>query len=176
MLSQQKLNTYGVESPCGCSPEVGSFLANPGLSKTQLVPSCTMMVFILRNSSIRIMAQYQRSCEMKQLLGWRCWWWKVKWFKAIHRVICHILRVKMTQITPWNDADSMTTHISFAHRLHKILRFIDLYSIYRRLWKVRMEGHSNKKGDWDADVIRLCSSFTMNIVCRLVSHDYRPMG
>ena len=176
MPSRKKLNTYGVESPCGCSPEVGSFLANPGLSKEQLVPSCTMMVFILRNSSIRIMAQYQRSCEMKQFWAWRDWWWKVKWFKAIHRVICHILRVKMTQITPWNDADCMTTHITLAHHLHKILRFIDLYPIYRRLWKVRMEGLSNKKGDWDADVIRLCISFIVNVVCRLVSHDYRPMG
>ena len=50
MLSQKKLNTYGVESPCEYSPGVGSFLANPGLSKEQLVPSC----------------------EMNQLLGWRC--------------------------------------------------------------------------------------------------------
>ena len=41
---------------------------------------------------------------------------------------------------------------------------------------MRMEGHSNKKGDWDADVIRLCISFIVNVVCRLVSHDYRPMG
>ena len=62
----KKRNTYGVESPCERLPGVGSFLANPGLSKTQLIPSCTMMVFILRNSSIRIMAQYQRSCEIKQ--------------------------------------------------------------------------------------------------------------
>ncbi|MBF1523733.1 MAG: hypothetical protein HXN94_05785 [Prevotella salivae] len=50
MPSQKKLNTYGVESPCGCSPGVGSFLANPGLSEAQLVPSCVM----------------------NQLLGWRC--------------------------------------------------------------------------------------------------------
>ena len=40
MPSQKKLNTYGVESPCERLPGVGSFLANPGLSKTQLVPSC----------------------------------------------------------------------------------------------------------------------------------------
>jgi len=84
--------------------------------------------------------------------------------------------MKMTQIAPRNDADCMTTHITLAHHLHKMLRFIDLYPIYRRLWKVRMEGHSNKKGDWDADVIRLCISFIVNVVCRLVSHDYRPMG
>ena len=40
MPSQKKLNTYGVESPCGCLPGVGSSLANPELSKEQLVPSC----------------------------------------------------------------------------------------------------------------------------------------
>ena len=33
MLSRKKLNTDGVESPCECLPGVGSFLANPGLSK-----------------------------------------------------------------------------------------------------------------------------------------------
>ena len=65
MTSQKKLNTDGVESPCECLPGVGSFLANPGLSKEQLVPSCTMRAFILRNPSIEIIAQYQRSCEMK---------------------------------------------------------------------------------------------------------------
>jgi len=59
----------------------------------------------------------------------------------------------MTQITPRNDADCMTAHITFAHHLHKMLRFIDLHSIHRRLWKERMEGLSIKKGDWDADVI-----------------------
>ena len=67
MPSQKKLNTDGVESPCERLPGVGSFLANPGLSKVQLVPSCTMRTFILRNSSIETIAQYQRSCEMKQL-------------------------------------------------------------------------------------------------------------
>ena len=65
MPSQRKLNTDGVESPCKRLPGVGSFLANPGLSKTQLVPSCEMRIFILQNSFIGIMAQYQRSCEMK---------------------------------------------------------------------------------------------------------------
>ena len=38
MPSQRKLNTDGVESPCERLPRVGSFLANPGLSKEQLVP------------------------------------------------------------------------------------------------------------------------------------------
>ena len=41
---------------------------------------------------------------------------------------------------------------------------------------MRMEGLFIKKRDWDADVIRLCISFIVNVVCRLVSHDYRPMG
>ena len=50
MFSQKKLNTYSVEIPCERLPGVGSFLANPGLSKEQLVPSCVV----------------------KQLSGWRC--------------------------------------------------------------------------------------------------------
>ena len=63
--SLKKLNTYGVESPCERLPGVGSFLANPGLSKEQLVPSCVVRTFILQNLFIGIMAQYQCSCEMK---------------------------------------------------------------------------------------------------------------
>jgi len=51
VTSQKKLNTYGVESPCEYSPGVGSSLANPGLSKEQLVPSC----------------------EIKQLWRWHGW-------------------------------------------------------------------------------------------------------
>ena len=62
MPSQKKRNTYGVESPCGYSPGVGSFLTNPGLSKEQLVPSCEMRTFVLQNSFIGIMALYLRSC------------------------------------------------------------------------------------------------------------------
>ena len=42
MPSQKKLNTYGVEFPCERLPGVGLFLANPGLSKEQLVPSCVV--------------------------------------------------------------------------------------------------------------------------------------
>ena len=42
MFSLKKLNTDGVESPCERLPGVGSFLANPGLSKEQLVPSCVV--------------------------------------------------------------------------------------------------------------------------------------
>ena len=58
MPSQKKLNTYGVESPCGCSPGVGSFLANPGLSKTQLVPSCAMRAFIIVKVFMGILALF----------------------------------------------------------------------------------------------------------------------
>ena len=68
MLLQKKLNTYGIESPCECLPGVGSFLANPGLSKEQLVLSCTMRAFILRNSFIGIMEQYQRRCVMRAFI------------------------------------------------------------------------------------------------------------
>ena len=56
--SKKKLNTYGAEFPCERLPGVGSFLANPGLSKEQLVPSCTMRVFILLNTSIGILAHF----------------------------------------------------------------------------------------------------------------------
>ena len=56
MHLQKKLNTYGVESPCERLPGVGSFLANPGLSKEQLVPSCTMSAFIMEDILIGILA------------------------------------------------------------------------------------------------------------------------
>ena len=55
MLSQKKLNTYSVESPCGCLPGVGSFLANPGLSEEQLVPSCVMRTFVVIDVFIGIL-------------------------------------------------------------------------------------------------------------------------
>ena len=58
MLSQKKLNTYGVESPCDCLPGVGSFLANPGLSKEQLVPSCVVRAFIIVDVSIGTFAYF----------------------------------------------------------------------------------------------------------------------
>ena len=56
MPSQRKLNTDGVESPCECSPGVGSFLANPGLSKEQLVPSCVVRTFMVTDVFIGILA------------------------------------------------------------------------------------------------------------------------
>ena len=58
MPSRKKLNTYGVESPCECLPGVGSFLANPGLSKEQLVPSCVVRTFIMSDVFIRILAHF----------------------------------------------------------------------------------------------------------------------
>ena len=62
MPSQRKLNTYSVESPCERLPGVGSFLANPGLSEEQLVPSCTMSAFIMEYTFMEIMAQCLRRC------------------------------------------------------------------------------------------------------------------
>ena len=58
MFSQKKLNTYGVESPCERLPGVGSFLANPGLSKEQLVPSCVVSAFIMVDVFIEILTHF----------------------------------------------------------------------------------------------------------------------
>ena len=68
MSSWKKLNTYGVESPCERLPGVGSFLANPGLSKEQLVPSCVVVTFAMANTPIVIMAQFLRRCTMSAFL------------------------------------------------------------------------------------------------------------
>ena len=65
MLSQKKLNTYGVESPCERLPRVGSFLANPGLSKEQLVPSCEMRTFVVIDVFIGILEQHLRRCVVR---------------------------------------------------------------------------------------------------------------
>ena len=54
--SQKKLNTYGVESPCERLPGVGSSLANPGLSKEQLVPSCVVVTLAMADTFIEILA------------------------------------------------------------------------------------------------------------------------
>ena len=64
MPSRKKLNTYGVESPCERLPGVGSFLANPGLSKEQHLRRCTMKAFILQNTSNGIPPQYLRRCVL----------------------------------------------------------------------------------------------------------------
>ena len=58
MPSRKKLNTYGVESPCQRFPGVGSFLANPGLSKEQLVPSCVVGAFMVIDTFIGILAYF----------------------------------------------------------------------------------------------------------------------
>jgi len=68
ILSHKKLNTYGVESPCERSPGVGSFLANPGLSKEQLVPSCEMRAFVVIDVFIGILAQHLRRCTMRAFI------------------------------------------------------------------------------------------------------------
>ena len=57
MPSLKKLNTYSVESPCERLPGVGSFLANPGLSKEQLVPSCVVSAFVMWRGFIEILAR-----------------------------------------------------------------------------------------------------------------------
>ena len=56
MPSQKKLNTYGVESPCERLPGVGSFLANPGLSKEQHLRRCMVRTFIMVNVIIEMLA------------------------------------------------------------------------------------------------------------------------
>ena len=58
MFSQKKLNTYGVEIPCERLPGVGSFLANPGLSKKQLAPSCVVRTLIMSDVFIGILAHF----------------------------------------------------------------------------------------------------------------------
>ena len=68
MPSQKKLNTYGVESPCKRLPGVGSFLANPGLSKEQLVPSCVVSAFIMADIYIEILARHSRHCIVATLI------------------------------------------------------------------------------------------------------------
>jgi len=62
MLSQKKLNTYGVESPCNQLPRVGSFLAYPGLSKAQHLRRCTMRAFLLPNTFIGMLVWHLRHC------------------------------------------------------------------------------------------------------------------
>ena len=58
MLSQRKLNTYGVESPCERLPRVGSFLANPGLSKVQRLQHCIVITFAMIDAHVGILAQH----------------------------------------------------------------------------------------------------------------------
>ena len=66
--SQRKLNTDGVESPCERLPRVGSFLANPGLSKEQLVPSCVVRTFMVADLFIGIPAQHLQRCTMSAFI------------------------------------------------------------------------------------------------------------
>ena len=52
MLSQKKLNTYGVESPCERLPGVGSFLVNPGLSNVQRLQRCIVATFDMADKTM----------------------------------------------------------------------------------------------------------------------------
>ncbi len=65
MFSQRKLNTYSVESPCERLPRVGSFLANPGLSKEQLVPSCVVATFVMIHESIGTLVKNKHRYALK---------------------------------------------------------------------------------------------------------------
>ena len=60
MPSQKKLNTYGVESPCEHLPRVGSFLANPELSKEQHLRRCIVTTFTMIDAHVGILAQHWR--------------------------------------------------------------------------------------------------------------------
>ena len=60
MPSQRKLNTYSVESPCNHLPRVGSFLANPGLSKEQHLRRCIVTTFTMIDAHVGIVAQHWR--------------------------------------------------------------------------------------------------------------------
>ena len=71
IFSRKKLNTYGVESSCECLPRVGSFLANPGLSKEQLVPSCVVITFVMMDSFMETLAQYLRRCAFFDFISFK---------------------------------------------------------------------------------------------------------
>ena len=60
ILSQRRLNTYSVESPCNHLPRVGSFLANPGLSKEQRLQRCIVTTFTMIDAHVGILAQHWR--------------------------------------------------------------------------------------------------------------------
>ena len=60
MFSQKKLNTYSVESPCNHLPRVGSYLANPGLSKEQHLRRCIVTTFTIIDAHVGIVAQHRR--------------------------------------------------------------------------------------------------------------------
>ena len=68
MLSQKKINTYGVESPCERLPGVGSFLADPGLSKEQHLRRCRLRIIIMRSSFIENLPQYLWHCVAKAFI------------------------------------------------------------------------------------------------------------
>ena len=68
ILSQRKLNTYGVESPCNHLPGVGSFRANPGLSKEQRLRRCIVTTFTMIDAHVGILAQHWRPYVIKRFM------------------------------------------------------------------------------------------------------------
>ena len=68
MPSQRKLNTYSVESPCERLPRVGSFLANPGLSKEQHLRRCIVTTFTIIDAHVGILAQHWRPYVIKRFM------------------------------------------------------------------------------------------------------------
>ena len=68
MFSQRKLNTYGVEYPCERLPRVGSFLANPGLSKEQRLQRCIVTTFTMIDAHVGILAQHWRPYVIKRFM------------------------------------------------------------------------------------------------------------
>ena len=68
MPSQRKLNTYGVESLCERLPRVGSFLANPGLSKEQHLRRCIVTTFTMIDAHVGILAQHWRPYVTREFM------------------------------------------------------------------------------------------------------------
>ena len=68
MPSQRKLNTYSVESPCERLPGVGSFLANPGLSKEQHLRRCIVTTFTMIDAHVGILAQHWRPYVTREFM------------------------------------------------------------------------------------------------------------
>ena len=68
MPSQRKLNTYSVESPCNHLPRVGSFLANPELSKEQHLRRCIVTTFTMIDAHVGILAQHWRPYVIKRFM------------------------------------------------------------------------------------------------------------
>ena len=107
MPSQRKLNTDGVESPCERLPRVGSFLANPGLSKEQLVPSCVMRTFIMVDISLWSISIKYTALNRCNIHPGRCVHWNIDVKPALLRS-CNI---RNDECIHWNvDIKPTTLH------------------------------------------------------------------